>query len=118
MATHQSGSPGPTADCQDGRRRLPPTETLQLVAHDDRRAILDALWAAEDAPLEFSTLRDRVGIAESTRFNYHLQQLVDDCVRAGEDGYALSDRGERFVRALTGVPSMDRGSGSGPAAAD
>lgn len=86
---------------------LPAAETLRLMTDETRRAILTTLWTADDTPLRFSTLRRRSNVGGSARFNYHLQQLRDDVVRDSGDGYELTARGERFVAALTEVPSLD-----------
>jgi DNA-binding HxlR family transcriptional regulator len=85
---------------------LSPMETLQLVTDETRRAIITTLWNA-DEPLRFSTLRRRSGIAESARFNYHLQQLLERCVRDTGEGYELTVQGERFVAAMCAVPRLD-----------
>jgi hypothetical protein len=85
---------------------LPPAETLQLVTDETRRAIVTTLWDA-DEPLRFSTLRNRSGIAESARFNYHLQRLLRRCVRDSGEGYELTAQGERFIAAMRTVPRLD-----------
>src|SRR6056297_3521896 len=81
--------------------QLPSPETLQLVADETRLTLLWTLWTAEESPLGFTALRRRAGADDSARFNYHLQQLVGTFVRSAEGGYALTERGERFVAALT-----------------
>jgi len=85
---------------------LPPMETLQLVTDETRRAIVTTLWEA-DEPLRFSTLRRRSGIAESARFNYHLQQLLERCLRDTGAGYELTAQGERFIAAMCALPKLD-----------
>jgi len=85
---------------------LPSMETLQLVTDETRRAIVTTLWGA-DEPLRFSALRRRSGIAESARFNDHLQKLLRKCVRDTGEGYELTAQGERFVAALCAVPRLD-----------
>lgn len=40
-------------------------------------------------PLPFSTLKQRVGVADSGRFSYHLDRLVDGVVEQTDDGYKL-----------------------------
>jgi hypothetical protein len=100
-ATERESNGGDGGDCS-----LPPVETLALVTDETRRAIVATLWNAE-RPLRFSTLRRRSGIEESSRFNYHLDRLREQCVRDTGDGYVLTLRGERFVEALAGVPTVD-----------
>ncbi len=90
-------------------------DALAVVADETRIAIVRALWEAhvEDpeaidgprgTPLSFSTLRERVGVADSGRFNYHLERLVPRFVRKRADGYVLTDAGARVVgAAVSGV---------------
>ena len=85
---------------------LPPIETVPLVTDETLRAIVTTLWDA-DEPLRFSTLRRRSGVAESARFNYHLQKLLRRCVRDTGDGYELTTQGDRFVAAMCAVPRID-----------
>ena len=76
-----------------------------LLADETRIRILSELYAVrvdevEPDGLQFSTLRRRVGVADSGRFNYHLDQLSDKLVMKTEDKYRLTPAGERLVRAL------------------
>jgi DNA-binding transcriptional ArsR family regulator len=95
---------------------------FERLADETRLAILLALWEATEptAPLTesdgsslpFSELRERVGAADSGRFNYHLGELADDFVERTEEGYALTTRAERIVRvtvagALADHPTLD-----------
>lgn len=81
------------------------------VADETRLDILRALWEArreadrtERHGLPFSTLRERVGVGDSGRFNYHLDQLVPEFVRSDDDGYTLTDAGARIIgAAVSGV---------------
>lgn len=86
---------------------LPSMEALHLVTNETRRAIVETLWEADDAPLRFTILRQRSGVEESARFNYHLQKLLGRCVRDAAPGYELTPRGERFIAAMCAVPSPD-----------
>jgi hypothetical protein len=76
------------------------------VTDESRRTIITTLWEA-DEPLRFSTLRRRSGIAESARFNYHLQKLLRKCVRDTGEDYELTTQGERFVAVMCTVPRLD-----------
>jgi DNA-binding transcriptional ArsR family regulator len=80
-------------------------EAFAALGNETRLAILLALWEAyePDAPDEgvsFSTLRERVGVRDSGRFNYHLEELVDRFVRETGDGYTLRRAGQRLVRTV------------------
>lgn len=111
---------------------LTPEEALSVMGNEIRARIL---WVLGDARLEdgtptalsFSELHSRVDAdVDTSRFNYHLQQLVGHFVErrddadsqlvssmgADEDGYALRPEGStltRLVRAwtFTGSPSLD-----------
>lgn len=89
------------------------SETVSLIADETRAAILRELGAHLNEHGElptFSTLRDRVGVADSGQFNYHLGQLQDTLVRSEGDGYTLTPFGMRVVGLLfAGVLSGGRG---------
>jgi hypothetical protein len=58
-------------------------------------------------------LRERVGVADSGQFNYHLEQLVGHFVRKTDNGYQLRRTGRRVVEAVlsgavTTAPDLDR----------
>jgi DNA-binding transcriptional ArsR family regulator len=90
-----------------------PSETLSLIADETRAAILRELAAylhEEGEPPTFSTLRERVGVADSGQFNYHLDQLQDTLVRTDGEGYVLTPFGMRVVGLLfAGVLSGGQG---------
>ncbi|WP_435115828.1 DUF7351 domain-containing protein [Halolamina sp. C58] len=79
-------------------RRLPEDteDVFGLLANEVRIDILRALWEAAPDPLSFSALRDRVGVADSGTFNYHLNQLQPAFV-SKDDGYRLSYAGRQAV---------------------
>jgi hypothetical protein len=90
----------------DGRSDGP---TLQasigsLLADETRIDILRELYAvtADEGGdgLSFSTLRRRVDVSDSGRFNYHLDQLSGQLVTKTDDRYTLTRVGERLVRAF------------------
>lgn len=97
-----------------GRDSIPAPETFEVVADETRQRILEALHAAPDAPLQFSVLQQRADVDESTRFNYHLQVLLDAFVRETPDGYDLTARGGAFIDAVSAAPALD-GAPDGPA---
>lgn len=86
---------------------LPAPETFEVVADETRQRILGALHAAPDAPLQFTVLQRRAGVAESTRFNYHLQVLLGAFVHETADGYDLTARGGAFVDAVSAAPPLE-----------
>jgi len=73
---------------------------FKLVANDTRIDILRALWevrTAGDGDASFSELRERVGVSDGGRFNYHLGKLIPEFVRKREEGYALSHTGAKLI---------------------
>jgi DNA-binding transcriptional ArsR family regulator len=69
------------------------------VADELRVGILRELWHA-DEPLSFSELRERVGVRDSGRFNYHLGELRGRFVEKTGDGYDLRFAGRKLVGGL------------------
>ena len=91
-------------------------EVFGAVADETRLAILRALWEERTAgegrdrdPVSFSTLRDAVGVKDSGRFNYHLDQLVPNFVHDAEDGYRLTYAGRRIIGAAVSGAYTDTG---------
>lgn len=78
------------------------SDAFAALGDDTRVAILEALADArredpENPELSFSALRERVGVADSGRFNYHLGKLRGQFV-ASEDGeYSLTEAGNEVV---------------------
>jgi len=96
----------------DDARTLSPDDAFEVLGNETRVAILDALGGAAE-PVSFSALRDRVGTADSGRFNYHLDRLTGHFVRKREGGYELRRAGERVVEAVlsgavTDAPVLER----------
>ncbi|MGQ5516099.1 winged helix-turn-helix domain-containing protein [Halococcus saccharolyticus] len=77
-----------------------PTDALSALGNETRVAILRELADADDT-LSFSDLRDRVGIRDSGKFNYHLSELCAYFVRETESGYELGHAGTRVIDAAT-----------------
>jgi len=97
---------------------LPPEEAFAVLGNEIRIDVLRTL-AAADEPLAFSELYDRVDVADSGQFNYHLDQTLGHFVVDGDDGYRLADPGRRVVEAVlsgavTDRPEMDRRSVDAP----
>jgi hypothetical protein len=90
---------------------LAPDEAFAALGNETRMEILRTLGDA-DEPLTFSELRDRVGMADSGQFNYHLGKLGEHFVGGTEDGYRLQRAGKRVVEAVlsgavTGAPVVE-----------
>lgn len=85
---------------------------FESVADETRLAVLRTLVEA-DEPLTFSELRERTGVEDSGRFNYHLKALRDGFVRQTDDGnYDVTHAGHSIVGAvlaglLTGGGEVD-----------
>jgi hypothetical protein len=79
---------------------LRPAEAFSRVGNEDRVAILEALWQADDQPVAFMELKDAAGTDNSAKFNYHLGELAGHFVRKTDGGYELRTAGERVVQAV------------------
>jgi|APHM01.1.fsa_nt_gi hypothetical protein len=91
------------------------SDVFGLVANDTRFEILRALWNArtetpedvsgpEQDPVPFARLRERVGVRDSGRFNYHLDQLVPEFVDRRGEGYVLTYAGAQAIgAAVSGI---------------
>jgi DNA-binding transcriptional ArsR family regulator len=80
-------------------------EAFKLLGDETRLAILLALWEAydphaDDDPVSFSQLYDRVSVSDSGTFTYHLDKLVGNYVESVDDGYRLRNSGLNLVRAV------------------
>lgn len=78
---------------------------LELVADETRARILKALGDAtverDGLPaLSYTELREKAGIRDSGRFNYHLSKLEGMWVRKTDSGYLLPVRGQHVYGAL------------------
>lgn len=95
------------------------TEAFSLLGNETRLAILLALWEAQtpraeesvdpvpDTSLSFSELRDRVGMEDSSQFNYHLDRLAGIFVESSDGGYELLPAGNRLVRTIVASAGFD-----------
>jgi len=79
-------------------------EIVSVVGDETRLRILIVLTRAVeegDSPgLSFSELRDRVGVEDSGRFNYHLDKLRDTFVAKVDDRYVARGPGRRVVTSM------------------
>jgi len=85
----------------DGGEAVAPEAAFALVGNETRAEILRVLGEDSHDELPFSELRSRAAAdTDSSRFNYHLQQLVGQFVTSTEGGYRLRHRGRRLYRIL------------------
>lgn len=86
-------------------------EAFQLLSDETRIGILRVLWDAHDpaqeTPVRFADLRERLGVEDPGRLNYHLNKLIDRFVRRTDAGYELMDSGKRVVRMLLSGTAID-----------
>lgn len=84
---------------------------FQLLSDSTRLEVLRALWEARDpmdpSPTRFSELRERIGVDDPGRLNYHLNKLVPTFVERTEAGYELREAGERIVRVVIAGTAID-----------
>ncbi|KTG30309.1 winged helix-turn-helix domain-containing protein, partial [Haloferax profundi] len=86
---------------------------FSLLADETRLAILRVLADSPDEPLTFSQLRERVGVTDSGRFNYHLGKLTGLFVKKSDAGYEIRLAGWTVVGAIL-AGSYTRGDDVGP----
>lgn len=81
--------------------KLDAADAFSLLGDPRRIDIIRVLWeAGRGNPVPFSDLYDRVDVSDTGKFNYHRGQLVPHYVRKSEDGYRLTQAGERVARAI------------------
>ncbi|WP_135826007.1 winged helix-turn-helix domain-containing protein [Halorussus ruber] len=74
------------------------TDALEVLGNEIRVSILREL-AEADGPLSFTELRERSGVRDTGKFNYHLKKLCSYFVREAEGGYELGHAGSRVIAA-------------------
>ena len=104
---------------------IAPEEAFELLGHETRLSILEALWEAsrlldghepEDSikwypgsdAVSFTDLRNRVGMQDGSQFNYHLEKLLDRFVHKTEEGYVLDRTGQRIVSIMRAEEFTDK----------
>lgn len=116
---------GKAADASDGDdpslRRSDPADAFAALSDPLRVNILQELSAHHrttgDAVIGFAALRKRVGVRDSGRFRYHLNELRDQFVEKTDDGYRLTHAGIQIVAAILAGTYTDEVS-IGPAELD
>ena len=88
-----------------------PTDALEVLGNEIRMATLREL-AEADGPLTFTELRERVGLRDTGKFNYHLTKLCSYFVRETDGGYELGHAGSRVIAAgdVDAAPDVANGS--------
>src|SRR6056297_3330821 len=83
---------------------MSPTDAFSVLGNDIRVGILrelaDVMGESSDSRLSFSTLRERVGVRDPGKFNYHLDRLRGTFVKKTDDGYVLRYPGLMVVSAI------------------
>lgn len=70
------------------------------IGNETRLKILYELWDAAQGPVNFTDLRKRVGMRDSSQFNYHLEKLVGPFVEKSDEGYVLRVAGAEVIWAV------------------
>jgi DNA-binding transcriptional ArsR family regulator len=89
------------------------SDAFAALGDETRVAILEAFVDARRGnpwkpALSFSELRERAGVEDSGRFNYHLGKLRPRFLEESDDGYELTYAGREVVGAiLSGMPDPD-----------
>jgi len=96
-----------------------PTDALEVLGNEIRMATLREL-AEADGPLTFTELRERVGVRDTGKFNYHLTKLCAYFVRETDGGYELGHAGSRVIAAgdVEADPPVANGASDGGDAGD
>lgn len=94
-----------TVEADEGDDGLTPDEAFELLGHETRVAILQALWdvfesAGRDSDLSYSELFEAVDIRDSGNFSYHLQKMTGPYIRRTDEGYELKQTGINVMRAV------------------
>jgi hypothetical protein len=95
---------------------------FELLGHETRVAIVEALVEARheeplDPALSFAELRERTGVRDSGRFNYHLDKLRGQFLQETEEGYRLSYAGQEVAGAILSG-AFETGTSAAPAELD
>jgi len=88
------------------------TDAFKALGNETRLAVLAVLWEASgpferDDALRFTDLRRRVGVRDSGRFSYHLDQLEGQYVESTDDGYVLTVAGRTVVQSVIAGAGTD-----------
>ncbi|MDS0478452.1 winged helix-turn-helix domain-containing protein [Natrinema sp. 1APR25-10V2] len=93
-----------TSDDEESRERRAPADAFAALSDPLRVSILRELSVhhrtSDEAAIGFADLRRRVGVRDSGRFRYHLNELRDGFVEKGDGGYRLTHAGVQVVAAI------------------
>lgn len=78
---------------------FPPEEAFSVLGNETRMEVVKLLGRSKD-PLSFSELFDRVDYDTASNFTYHLDRLDGHFIRQTDDGYELTQRGNRVHQAV------------------
>lgn len=84
----------------------PSMDALAVLGNEIRMSILRELADAEES-LSFTELRERIGVRDTGKFNYHLTKLCEYFVRQTESGYELGHAGTRVITAANPTASSE-----------
>lgn len=128
--TERSHGGGTAGSDHDDATAAAADETVFALLSDETRVDIVAALAAtgttdgeadgdDDATgLRFSTLRHRVGVADSGRFNYHLGRLRGTLVERVEERYVLTPTGRRVARTLVAPAAGEASSAANEASSE
>lgn len=86
---------------------LSPDEAFAVLGDETRLSMLQVLSESGEA-MSFTELREAVGLAQGSQFNYHLDKLTGHFVANTDDGYLLRQPGRRVIEAvLSGAVTDD-----------
>ncbi|WP_336338432.1 DUF7351 domain-containing protein [Haloarcula brevis] len=97
-----SGSAAEHLGTEASKDGMVPAEAFALLGSDTRIEILQAMLDAnaDATPVGFTDLFERVDIADTANFNYHLQKLTGHFIRQTEDGYEFRHPGRKVVSSI------------------
>lgn len=81
---------------------MAPAEVFSILGNDTRVDILRALLelGADDEPVSFTDLFERVDVDDSANFSYHLRKLTGHFVKQHDDGYEFRYPGRKVVSSI------------------
>lgn len=87
-------------EADTGENDLTPAAAFAAIGNETRLRILHELWEGAQSPMGFTDLRKRVGVRDSSQFNYHLEQLVGPFAERTDEGYILRVAGAEIIWAV------------------
>lgn len=96
-SSEPADAPGPARPADSGSVG---TETFELLSDETRVRVVQALDETGPGGLRFSELRNRVGVRDGGRFNYHLTKLRGRLVEKSGETYVLTPAGEDVAAIL------------------